>query len=680
MSPADIAPAESPTNGDGTIKPRKDLVSPATRRAITLARVCFALPAPVAYVSTLIMVAAGPFEYEGLTEPQHWWLMPEYSPLYWAGNFLGGALYFASMLLQAYGKRPEIEQVGVDGTDRIFTWDAIFELTFFIVTMVAFACHAVSSNEMLMSDRRSFLIISNFLMGLVGFVAIFLFVKSIINTKRERLTQDEFKAWAIKQAAVIVLGVAPIIIVVVVYVSINLGYNSMHHAHVDWSGNTFERLSLSLTCANETVALDAIASLECPVPLCGYDSWQTVCHRAQVSEGIRAFILFVICFPFHLLLMWAVVVLYSHGVVIARGTDAKASYIHLLHPHMLVVGILLLYVNLLELYQLGRIIVLGPFLMYHERIDKVIKLPGTCYGSCATWVIVGSFAVSWIAIVLILNFDRFRSLIVAKSERAKEKEERNRVEKDWEKDSTGHLMAPTFYFMQAEYVSNLKDLALPRFQELMKREPPALEKKRIKLTEAFRGEGDIKSILFISHRWEEQAEPDRFGLQLKAIKEHLKENPDIKWVWYDYSCMPQKEQDGTDKRSVPQMVEFGLMLSAIADLYMTSFVLILLDKLYDSRFWTLTESWCAMQQADAKGLQPAESGKERYTIKLINEASEGHKTYLINNVSKLSERELRAKLAGADVNVTNMKDKETMLPIIQKMNDHVIEIMKSLAA
>ena len=318
----------------------------------------------------------------------------------------------------------------------------LFELTFFLVTMVAFACHAELSNEMLVSDRGGFAIIANVITGLLGFVAIFLFVKSIINTKRERLTQDEFKAWAIKQAAVLVLGLGPIIIVVAVYVSINLGYNSMHHAHVDWAGGPFESLSLSLTCTNETVALDAIASLECPVPLCGYDSWQTVCHRVQVSEGLRAFLLFVICFPIHLILMWAVVVLYSHGVVTARGTNAKASYIHLLRPQMLVVGILLLYVNLLELYQLGRIVVLGPFLMYHERIDKVIKLPGVCYGSCATWVFLGSFGICWITIVLILNFDRFRSLIVAKSERAKEMAAVKKAEEDWDDDN------PSFYFLQ----------------------------------------------------------------------------------------------------------------------------------------------------------------------------------------------------------------------------------------
>ena len=38
-------------------------------------------------------------------------------------------------------------------------------------------------------------------------------------------------------------------------------------------------------------------------------------------------------------------------------------------------------------------------------------------------------------------------------------------------------------------------------------------------------------------------------------------------------------------RSASDAQEFGLMLGAIADLYLTAFVLILLDGSYASRFW-----------------------------------------------------------------------------------------------
>ena len=43
------------------------------------------------------------------------------------------------------------------------------------------------------------------------------------------------------------------------------------------------------------------------------------------------------------------------------------------------------------------------------------------------------------------------------------------------------------------------------------------------------------------------------------------------------------------------------MLSAIADLYLTAKVLILLDTMYRTRFWTTREGWCSMQQVDVGG-------------------------------------------------------------------------------
>ena len=48
--------------------------------------------------------------------------------------------------------------------------------------------------------------------------------------------------------------------------------------------------------------------------------------------------------------------------------------------------------------------------------------------------------------------------------------------------------------------------------------------------------------------------------------------------WYG----PNGEED---RRTPFDTKEFGLMLGAIADLYLTAFVLILLDGSYASRFW-----------------------------------------------------------------------------------------------
>jgi hypothetical protein len=201
-----------------------------------------------------------------------------------------------------------------------------------------------------------------------------------------------------------------------------------------------------------------------------------------------------------------------------------------------------------------------------------------------------------------------------------------------------------------------------------------LTKIKIPLASAFRGGGITANILFVSHRWEAPDQPDVDGEQLKAIKEYLEAHPNIEWVWFDYSSTPQG-----DDRTVMEKAEFQLMLAAIADLYLTAHVLILLDGSYASRFWTLTEAWCSMQMVTPEGLNPAtEAERRRYTIKCIHTADEKHDVEgLVEKVSKKTPKQIFDHLSKPDVNVTNAKDKQDMLPVIQKTDEHVIEGFKN---
>jgi hypothetical protein len=197
---------------------------------------------------------------------------------------------------------------------------------------------------------------------------------------------------------------------------------------------------------------------------------------------------------------------------------------------------------------------------------------------------------------------------------------------------------------------------------------------------AFRGGGITANILFVSHRWEEPDQPDVDGEQLKAIKAYLEAHPDIEWVWFDYSSMPQKV-DGVDTRTPMENAEIQLMLAAIIDMYLTARVLILLDGSYASRFWTLMEAWCSMQTATPEGLRPATEAERRYTIKCIHNADDKHDGEgLVDKVSTKTPEEMYRILMSPDVNVTNAKDKETMLPIILRTNEHVIETFRKVRA
>ena len=173
--------------------------------------------------------------------------------------------------------------------------------------------------------------------------------------------------------------------------------------------------------------------------------------------------------------------------------------------------------------------------------------------------------------------------------------------------ATWNSHKPTFYFLPRAAVLGATATQLKRMQEL--RDSKLLEKMAVDLNDAFQGTGLIQNILFVSHRWEDWATPDETGAQLAALQAHLRAHPDVQYIWFDYACMPQRSSGcpaDKDDRTPAEKAEFDLMLSAIADLYLTAKVLILLDTMYRTRFWTTMEGWCSMQQVTSEeGDRPA---------------------------------------------------------------------------
>jgi hypothetical protein len=188
----------------------------------------------------------------------------------------------------------------------------------------------------------------------------------------------------------------------------------------------------------------------------------------------------------------------------------------------------------------------------------------------------------------------------------------------------------------------------------------------------------MASILVVSQRWEEPYQPDADGEQLKAIKAYLEAHPDIEWVWFDYSSMPQKGIDGIDDRTPMEMAEFQLMLSAITDLCLTAHCLILLDRSYTSRFWTLTEAWYSMQTATPEGLRPATEAERRYTTKCIHNANDMLGQLLVQLCSTKTPEQMIQILKRQDVFVTNQKDKTMILSKITVIDRHVIEVFQKV--
>ena len=99
----------------------------ATQRAILVARLVLAIPGPGLLI-TFIFYIYHPGLRRGLAQPHPWpSLLSSNCGFYW-GAFCGAVCLLASLMLQAYGKKPEYPDARVNGTEPIFSWDAILEM------------------------------------------------------------------------------------------------------------------------------------------------------------------------------------------------------------------------------------------------------------------------------------------------------------------------------------------------------------------------------------------------------------------------------------------------------------------------------------------------------------------------------------------------------------------------
>ena len=136
----------------------------------------------------------------------------------------------------------------------------------------------------------------------------------------------------------------------------------------------------------------------------------------------------------------------------------------------------------------------------------------------------------------------------------------------------------SFTFVLASYL-RAGDINLNMsLQHLRQEHPETLVTRFLTLKGAVLGEY-ARDILAVSHRWENPAKPDVLGKQAEALRSHLEAQPEIMFVWYDYTCMPQ------GKRSAEDEVLFSETLAHVNILYLGARCCLLVDLSYLSRFW-----------------------------------------------------------------------------------------------
>jgi hypothetical protein len=157
-------------------------------------------------------------------------------------------------------------------------------------------------------------------------------------------------------------------------------------------------------------------------------------------------------------------------------------------------------------------------------------------------------------------------------------------------------------------------------------------------------------------------------VQTKTIRDFLlsEEGARIKYLWFDYWCMPQ------GKRTRAEKVLFKWMLSNVNLLYLGARVLLVVDISYLSRFWTQFEAWLSMQTTSSQGLLAAPADERRCTIVCTHNASAGSEDEkLIKMWSHATAEDARKVLKSNDVVVTNQGDKDQQLHKTGNLNDEV---------
>ena len=240
----------------------------------------------------------------------------------------------------------------------------------------------------------------------------------------------------------------------------------------------------------------------------------------------------------------------------------------------------------------------------------------------------------------------------------------------FEKPSEARTDACEFYFLKASTVAALKPGSgerMPFFDEEL------LEKRELTLERAL-DRLDVSDIVAVSHRWETEAVPDTEGEQLRRIQEYLIEHPNIKYVWFDYSCMPQKPANGASRSNYHQQL-FDRMLPCVNLIYLSASVLAVIDQSYISRFWTQFEAWLGFQDVTSTGLQATSDRSSasplRLTIKTVHNATEEIAKHLREQWAEKTVEQAIDVLAKPDVTVTNQKDKVVQLGKLRTIDSMV---------
>lgn len=180
------------------------------------------------------------------------------------------------------------------------------------------------------------------------------------------------------------------------------------------------------------------------------------------------------------------------------------------------------------------------------------------------------------------------------------------------------------FLLKASVLRITNERLPPSFQELSKSGWLACVpfSPTVALSGSFRSD-----VCVVSHPWQTHDHPDPNGEQFRIIREHLDDHLEIKYVWYDYCCLPRATVgcggsclgDAPGMRLTSGLTE-RLYLERSFDhmpwLYLAAPVLVILDDFSPQRFWLRLEAYLASHEPHPdKGLVPGHEQQTRFTCR-----------------------------------------------------------------
>jgi hypothetical protein len=230
-----------------------------------------------------------------------------------------------------------------------------------------------------------------------------------------------------------------------------------------------------------------------------------------------------------------------------------------------------------------------------------------------------------------------------------------------------------FWFVSAEKLKSSKG-NWPVHKDIEK-QSGWLKKRKISLSDCLK---PLMNFAAVSHVWCSHTDhPDPLGEQADQLRSYLQKNPQIEWVWIDWSCLPQGRRTDSEEVLFTQASRFACLI------YLSMVVVKILDSKYLNRFWTQYEAWLSYQRVDFDGFSPSQGRRSDciFTgLALTNEREEiNQRKLVLDKWASVDMDAMTHRLKRSQVRVTKESDKHGQLSRVQELHTVAAVFLREMA-